>query len=236
MSRVLLVTRTPHDCGELAGLVSGGGWTVRAYPVLRFEPVDDRRGWEAALAGSPDRVLLASPRAAAPFVQQARAHGAEALLTLPVAVVGEGTAAAADAAGLTVELVGPGTGLGLAARLTERSTASVTFLFPCGRDRRPELPRELEAAGHRVLPVVVYRMRQTPPLELPPLGPRVDAVLLTSPRAARYYLEGVGGLPLPCPHWALGPTTRDAAAAMGIECLTPEQPNLTSFAEELCRN
>ncbi len=235
MSKVLLVTRTPRDCGELAGLVAGAGWTVKAYPVLRFEQVEDERGWKAALQTSPDWLLLASPRAPGPFVTQAQARGAEALLSLPAAVVGEGTAEATAEAGIKVEVVGPGTGAGLAEQLAGRLPEPTTFLFPCGRDRRPELPRGLGAAGHRLLTVEVYRMRQTPPLELPPLGPRVDAVLLTSPRAARFYLEGVGGKPLPCPHWALGPTTRDAAAAMGIECRIPDQPNLKSLAEELCR-
>jgi uroporphyrinogen-III synthase len=87
-----------------------------------------------------------------------------------------------------------------------------------------------------VLPVVVYRMDPTPPRELPPLGPSLDAVVLTSPRAATFYLEGVGGHPLPCPHWALGPTTRQAAAALGIDCRIPLEPTMKSLAEELCRN
>jgi uroporphyrinogen-III synthase len=107
-------------------------------------------------------------------------------------------------------------------------------IFACGHHRRPELPDALEAAGHRVIPVVVYRMEPTPQRELPPLGPSLDAVVLTSPRAAELYLQGVGGMALPCPHWALGPTTRDAAAALGIDCRIPQQPTMESLAEDLC--
>ena len=72
------------------------------------------------------------------------------------------------------------------------------MVFACGRDRRPELPTILGEAGHSVLSVVVYRMVATPPRELPPLGSSLEAVVLTSPRAASLYLEGVGGMPLPC--------------------------------------
>jgi len=79
-------------------------------------------------------------------------------------------------------------------------------------------------------------MVPTPPRELPPLGPSLDAVILTSPRAAGLYLDGVGGLPLPCRHWALGPTTQAAAVALGIECLSPDKPTMQSLAEELCKN
>ncbi len=86
-----------------------------------------------------------------------------------------------------------------------------------------------------MLPLVVYRMRATPPAELPPVEPNLDAVVVTSPRAAKLYLEAVGGRPLPCPHWALGPTTGDAARSLGIECLVPSEPSLESLAEELCR-
>ena len=194
------------------------------------DPVPDRSGKD-----SPSWVIMASPRAPERFVRQCRERGAEHLLDLPVAVVGKGTAKASAASGLIPEIVGPGTGLGLAEALNERWGSATTTVFACGHDRRPELPNALTNAGHRVLPVEVYRMRPTPPRELPPLGPSLEAVIVTSPRAARLYLDGVGGRPLPCPHWALGPTTRDAARSMGIECRIPPEPNLESLAEELCR-
>ena len=97
-------------------------------------------------------------------------------------------------------------------------------------------PEALAEAGHPVHPVVVYSMRATPPRELPPLGPNLEAVILTSPRAARLYLDAVGGKPLPLQHWALGPTTRDAAGGLGIECAIPSEPTMYSLAEELCQS
>lgn len=238
MSRFVLITRHPADCADLQALVKPSGITIRPYPVFRLEDVDDDEGWSAVLADTtvPNWLVMASPRAPERFVRQCRERGAEELLELATAVVGKGTADAAIAAGLTPTVVGPGTGVGLAEALIQCWPAPTTAIFACGHHRRPELPDALTDAGHRVVPVVLYRMQPTPPRELPPLGPSLEAVIVTSPRAARLYLDGVGGRPLPCQHWALGPTTRDAARSMGIECRIPPNPNLESLAEELCRN
>ncbi len=242
MKLTVLITRGREDCKRLEELLAPCGLAVKPFPVLRVETVEDARGWKAVerlLAGPVPRhgwIVLASPRAPSRLVEQARSRGAESLLRWPAAAVGTGTARAAEKAGLDVALTGPGTGLGLARELRQRLETPTDVVFAAGYHRRPELPRALEEAGHRLHTLVVYRMRQTPPRELPPLGPRVDMVVLTSPRAARYYLEAVGGKPLTCPHWALGPTTRDAAAAMGIQCRIPPRPEMESLAEELCRS
>ncbi|MCP4901572.1 MAG: uroporphyrinogen-III synthase [bacterium] len=242
MTRKVLITRHPADCRELQELVRPCDVTLRAYPVLRLEDIDDRAGWNVIRTATAESqvpvaswLVFASPRAPHRFVKAARSHKLPRLLDLPTAAVGESTATSIREAGLTVELEGPGTGAGLAGVLLQRLAPSSTIVLACGHDRRRELPELLEAEGHTVLPVVVYRMRPTPPRELPPLGDRLDSVVLTSPRAAQLYLDGVGGLPLPCQHWALGPTTRDAAVALGIDCRIPQQPTLRSLAEELCR-
>jgi uroporphyrinogen-III synthase len=240
-AKYVLITRHPADCVELQAFLDPCGLTLRPYPVLRLEDVNDDAGWQELLGRRSDEptptwIVMASPRAPHRFARGCRDRGAENLLELPAAVVGTGTAEATEEAGLRVELVGPGDGQGLAQELVGLLDAPTTIVFACGRHRRPELPRILGEGGHSVLPVVVYRMDPTPPRELPPLGPSLDAVVLTSPRAATFYLEGVGGRPLPCPHWALGPTTRQAAAALGIDCRIPREPTMKSLAEELCRN
>jgi uroporphyrinogen-III synthase len=239
MNRFVLITRHPSECSELQTLLEPCGLRLRPYPVLRLVDVDDDPAWTELITTWRDQaeavwVVMASPRAPNRFVHLCREHGAEHLLALPTAAVGSSTAAAATRAGLEVALVGTGTGASLARELIDVVEKSTAFILACGRDRRPELPDTLTASGHRVLPVVVYRMDPTPARELPPLGPSLEAVVLTSPRAAELYLAGVGGLPLPCPHWALGPTTRDAAAAIGIECRIPNRPDFESLAEELC--
>jgi uroporphyrinogen-III synthase len=236
MNRFVLITRHPADCAELQEMLDPCGITLRPYPVLRLEDVEDDIGWSAILTGetAPDWVVMASPRAPDRFVEQCLARGGHRLLTIPIAVIGEGTAQAAATARLEPTIIGPGTGIGLATELNQRLDQPAKILYACGHHRRPELPDTLEAAGHTVFPVVVYRMVATPPRELPPLGPSLEAVIVTSPRAASLYLDGVGGQPLPCQHWALGPTTRDAARSMGIDCRIPAEPTLESLAEVLC--
>lgn len=238
MSRRILLTRTAEDSGELAALVAGSDIEIVPYPVLRLEEVDDEGGWARALApdACPTWLVMASPRSAARFVRGCAVRGGGRLLELPLAAIGDGTAAAATAAGMTVSVVGPGTGLGLAEVLAGRWPPATTAVFPCGHHRRPELPEALAETGHRLLPIIVYRMQATPPADLPTIGPDIGAVVVTSPRAARLYLQGVGGRPLPCPHWALGPTTRDAARSLGIDCAIPPDPSIGSLAEELCRS
>ena len=240
MSGFVLITRHPSECVELQTLLDPCGLKLKPYPVLRLADVHDDDGWDRVMDRPADFLkdawlVMASPRAPERFAAECRRRGADSLPDLPVAAVGTGTAASARRAGFRVELVGPGTGAGLAEQLIDIVSEPTRFVFACGHDRRPELPTALTDAGHEVLPVVVYRMDPTPPRELPPLGPSLEAVVLTSPRAARLYLDGVGGLPLPCRHWALGPTTRAAAAAIGIDCSIPNEPTLESLAEELCK-
>jgi uroporphyrinogen-III synthase len=239
VNRFALITRHPAECAELQEKLSVCGITLRPYPVLRIADVNDDPAWSELASLSEEALsagwlVVTSPRAPRRFARLCRERDAPFLLDLPTAAIGPGTAEAAAAAGLEVTLVGPGTGTGLARQLVEKTDCPTTFVLACGRHRRPELPRALAEAGHRVLPVVVYRMDPTPVRELPPLGPSLDAVILTSPRAAELYLQGVGGLPLPCPHWALGPTTQEAAVALGIPCTIPSEPTMDSLAEELC--
>lgn len=241
MSGFVLITRHPSECGELQSLLDPCGLKLRPYPVLRLAEVRDDEGWSTVMDRLPALetgawLVMASPRAPARFVAECKRIGAEALLELPVAAVGTSTATSALSAGLRVELVGPGTGAGLAELLIEHVEEPSAFVYACGHDRRPELPHLLTQAGHEVIAVVVYRMDPTPARELPPLGSSLDGVVLTSPRAARLYLDGVGGMPLPCRHWALGPTTRTAAAAIGIDCSIPPEPTIESLAEELCKS
>ncbi len=241
MSRRILVTRSEEACGSLQELVAGCGIIIVPFPVLRFEPAGDEAGWSrlGAALNDPDFpedrwILLASPRAPERLTAEARQRGFGAVLSWPAAAVGTGTARAARQAGLTVRVTGPGTGLGLAQILTSGEHRPAAYLFACGKDHRPELPEALIEAGAQVLTVIVYRMRPTPPEELPLPELPVDGVVLTSPRSARYYLERLNGRPLPCPHWGIGPTTKNAAAALGIDCQIPARPELESLAEELC--
>lgn len=238
MERYVLITRTAKDCKDLQALLEDADIRPRPFPVLRLEEHVDRPGWKRVqrrLSSTKDGrtwLLLTSPRAPNRLVAQARSREADQLLAWPTATVGPSTSRAARDAGLRVDVEGEGSGAGLARVLIERWREPTTAVLAGGVHLRPELPTALEQAGHRILKLKVYAMRATPQRELPNVGPS-HAVILTSPRAAQHYLEAVGGLPLPIPHWALGPTTRDAAAGLGIECRIPDEPTMESLAEAL---
>lgn len=242
MIRRVLITRSAEDCRRLQELVADHGIVIEPYPVLRFEAVASEAAWlEAVEAEASGRergverwLLLTSPRAVQPFRDQAIHHHGGRLLELPAAAVGRATAREAAQAGLRVELTGPGTGATLAQELLARLQEPALFLFPCGADRRRELPGALREAGHTVHEIEVYRMHRLPPADLPAPAAGIDAVVLTSPRSARYYVENLGGRPLDCLHIALGPATRSAARSMGIQCRIPARPEMEALAEELC--
>jgi uroporphyrinogen-III synthase len=238
VKQFVLITRSWRDCQDLDALLASHDIHTRPFPVLRVEEHTDRKGWRAVtklLASQPEPepwLLLTSPRAPRYVVEQVRERGVQALLEMKIASVGPATTEAADKAGLTVDLEGAGSASRLAEALVEQWSTPTASVLAGGVHLRPELPRALERAGHRVLKLRVYAMRATPSRELPPIGPS-HAVVLTSPRAAEHYLEAVGGLPLPVPHWALGPTTRNAASALGITCSIPDEPTMASLASSL---
>ncbi len=242
MSRRVLVTRTAEDCRQLQELVADCDVLIEPFPVLRFEPVERATEWRRAVdaaaadceRGQTPWLLLASPRAPHPLCEQAPRHGGEPILGLPAAAVGQTTARAAVEAGLQVAVTGPGTGAGLATELTARLTEPGLFVFPCGIDHRDELPDALRVAGHTVIELQVYRMDRLPPAALPAPVEEISAVVLTSPRSTRYYVENLGGRPLDCLHIALGPTTAEAAREYGIQCRIPARPEMEALAEELC--
>jgi uroporphyrinogen-III synthase len=239
VTKYVLITRHPAECRKFHNQLQPYGFAARAYPVLRVLDVDDTEGWRGAHALLEDRpdllwLVLSSPRAPERMVRQARERGADQLLEVSIATVGEATAQAAAEAGLHADLVGPGTGFGLARELLPQLEPEAPAIFVCGEHSRPELPETLTAAGHHVQLLTVYSMEPTPVRELPPLGPDLAAVVVTSPRSARLYLDGVGGKPLPLPHWALGPTTQRAAEGMGIQCRVPPKQSFESLAEAIC--
>jgi len=242
MSRRVLITRNAEDCRLLEELVSDCGILIEPYPVLRFEALESEESWRRVLAavasaredGRVSWLILASPRAPRPLCLQAPRYGGKAILGLPTAAVGKTSAEAARKLGIRVAIEGPGTGTGLAAEINFLLHDPAFFVFACGKEHRPELPEELERGGHRVIKLPVYRMHRLPAEAIPCPAEEIDAVVLTSPRSTRYYVENLGGSPLGCLHIALGPTTQDAARALGIECRIPVRPEMEALAEELC--
>jgi len=241
MSLRVLITRNPEDCRGLQELVASDDISIEAYPVLEFEAVESRDRWRTlipALAAIRKEMregwlIFASPRAPGPLRDQIPRLGGEALGGFEVAAVGRTTARTALKHGFRLSVTGDGTGSGLASQLLDRIPKGALVVFACGEEHRAELPQRLIAAGYELIVLPVYRMRRLPPAPLPLAAEEIDAVVLTSPRSAHYYLENLGGRPPDCLHIALGPTTAAAWRKLGFKCSIPARPEMDSLAETL---
>jgi uroporphyrinogen-III synthase len=211
------------------------GVTVLGYPVLREEALGGLApGLERAVAEC-SLVAFTSRRAPA-ALRQVAGELWPALQRLPAAAVGAATAEAARREGFRVEIVGDSGGAALATLLAGVVRPGEVVLHPCGREHREEFGRALAGTGVRVLPVVVYCLAETAVADLPSLPPDLPrAVLLTSPRAARAYLNASGGRYVRVPHLAFGPTTAAAAAEAGLQVRPLSRHTPEAVVEELCR-
>jgi uroporphyrinogen-III synthase len=239
MTPWVLVTRSEDETVELAAALKLRGIAVAPYPVLVESDHDDAAGWAAAVREQSRLrwIALTSGRAPRAFRRQAMSRGMwSELLALPTAAVGEATATAARACGLTVRLVGRSGGRELAESVLAELRPGDAVLHPCGRDRRPELEAALDGGGARAVPVAVYAMELAETSALPELpGTPPVGVVVTSPRAAEAYLRAVGNRYAAVPHLALGGSTQRAAGAAGLQTIVVATPTSQAVVEEICR-
>ena len=189
-------------------------------PLLSFEPPEDWRDFDAALArlGDYGAAAFTSPRAAVAFVERARLHalrptGAEFWAG------GEMTAAPIRELGVDVRLpaVRPSANVGLAASLANGMLAADVrgpVLFPCGSLHLDELPARLRAARYHVDEVICYRSVVADDEMVRDAIALGDVLVVTSPSVARRIaaLRPTADPPLLV---AVGPSTAAAADAHG---------------------
>lgn len=238
MRRWVLITRHHLEAHPLGQALQARGIDLVGYPVLHEVPAADENGWQRAAAcrARITSLLFTSPRAPRHFRQAAKwASLWPVLALLPTDAVGRATAHACHEIGLYVRHVGDSTGVTLVGEFAGGWRPGDVVLHPTGRHHRKETHEALAAAGADVLPVVVYDMEESPPETLPrlPDTPPV-AVLLTSPRAAAVYLRRAPPWVCEAPHFALGATTAEAAARLGLVSRILAHPDPLLLMEELC--
>lgn len=209
--RRLIVLRPEPGAGASVAAARAMGLEALAMPLFAVRPLP----WTAPDPATFDALLMTSANAA-------RHGGAELgkLRALPVHAVGEATAAAARAAGLTVAGVGSGGLGGLELPAGER------LLHLAGRDHRP-------AGAART--IAVYESVPLPaPGNLAELSGSVVAV--HSPRAGRRLAELVaerGAIAIaaisPAAAAACGPGWQSVEAAD-----SPDDASLLALAARLC--
>lgn len=240
MRRWVLATRDDEQLSDLREALGAHQVDVVAFPVLRDANHHDGEAWKKLLPRVAEitTIALTSPRAAAPLVTAARRYGCwEDLSGIPVAAVGEASAAAARVVGLAVAVVGDGGGAALAEKILSAWHEPRLVVHTCGREHRPELADTLRAAGVEVIELPVYAVDLVPASELPHLPHTPPtAVVLSSPRATEGYVEAVGSRFAAIPHLAFGAATAAAATSRGIVNVTVPGSGVDAIAEEICQN
>lgn len=222
------MTRDEEGDGPLTRALGERGARVIHWPVIAAAPPED----PAALADAVGRldgydwVVFTSRRA----VDAVAAHTLDLPAGLRVAVVGEGTATAAEAYGWSVDLVpGEQTGAALAAAFQcEGLARGARILFLASELARDTLPDGLARAGATVERVTAYRMV---PSALDRAACRrvieaeeVDVVTVTSPSSGENLGIALGAglfgeLAARVPFAAIGPTTAEALRGLGVKMI-----------------
>lgn len=170
----ILLTRPEADARKSAQALGAEGFDTLIAPLFEIAPTDEEKPEGAFTA------LLATS-----------AHAFDAVTSnissLPLHVVGERTAEAAQRKGFHVAQVAAD-GENLARMIGQGATH---FLYLAGRERRPELEEHLTQQGHHVTPWIVYETKSAEhfpaQVQAALAEGRIDAVLHFSTRSAALY-------------------------------------------------
>jgi uroporphyrinogen III methyltransferase / synthase len=217
---IVVITASEGSFPELPMLLSEIPVAVESRPLIRFEAPADWGELDAALARLDrfESVALTSPRAARAVADRMRLRRKEAKHR-PFALVWATGKATADALGDVlgpVQLPPPSAGSPAAAlaRAMLEGGCHGPVLFPCGEDRREELPEILRAALCPVEEVICYRSVPASRAEAATAAGRAGILVVASPSVMKLLAESCP--PARRPQLvAIGPTTATAAHSLG---------------------
>lgn len=199
----------------LAGVLSAEGALVTTADFTHTEPLDVGPLVEA-LARRPDAIAFTSARTLTVIADAGIELSKMIEPDVAVAAVGDATAAAVEATGLTVS-IRPSAGSGGAALAAAFPDGPGTVVVPGAAEPAPELAAHLHARGWNVTTVPVYRT-----VGAASIDPGIaadwranDVFVVTAPSVARAAAQLLG-LPGP-PVVAIGSTSAAAARELGFE-------------------
>lgn len=238
----MLVTRPAEQAAPLAAALAAAGAVPVVYPTIALLPppswqpldqaLDRRADYTWAVFTSPSAVTFTLARAAT------RGLSPASLATMRIAAVGSETARALEARGLSVQIVPPddqqrqeGLVEQLLAALGPHAAAARIF-FPQAVGGRELLRDELVRRG---CAVDVVPVSQTAACDLTGPPPPFDAATFASPSALRAFAGAHGGASLaPAVVAVIGPTTAQAAAALGVRVdVMPPVPSVPALIQAL---
>jgi uroporphyrinogen-III synthase len=188
----ILITRTRHQASELATQLEALGAIPITIPTIEIVPPTSFAALDAALTclRTYDWLVFTSPNAVEAFHRRAQfLHLTQ--LQKKIAVIGPATLSAANAIGLTVDLIPPKYIAESLAESLLREASGKSFLLVRAAEARDHLPDTLSAAGATVTIAEAYR-NQNPTESIPALQQLFnspshypDAITFTSASTAR---------------------------------------------------
>lgn len=218
----LIVTRPEPGNAITVARAAALGLDVRAMPLFAAHTLH----WTPPAAGDYDAMLLTS-------TQAVRLAGPQlaALAALPVYAVGDATAAAAAAAGLTVARTGEADAQSLLDVMASKKMARILWL--CGRDRSA-----FDARGMALQPLPCYTVDPVdPPSPWSGLIAAPAVLLAHSARAARRIAALAGSSRAHLALVAISPAVAAAAGTGWAERAASAQPTdagMLALAAALC--
>ncbi|BBB10185.1 uroporphyrinogen-III synthase [Sphingopyxis sp. EG6] len=218
----LVVTRPEPGNSATIGRAAALGLDARAMPLFAAHPID----WALPAPTNYDALLLTSAQA----VRLAGVQLAE-LAALPVHAVGEATANAARAAGLTVVQTGTADGQALLDAMASEKIGRILWL--CGRERS-----EFDPRGALLDPRACYGVEPAePPGDWAEVIAAPAVLLAHSARAARRIGDLVGASRGHLALVAISPAVAAAAGAGWAEQVAAAAPTdaaMLALAHALC--
>jgi uroporphyrinogen-III synthase len=212
----VLLTRSDKDAAGLAARLAQRGVVSVVLPLITRTAVP----WEFTPAMRAAKWVVLSSRAAAQNLSALRTE----LKNARLAVVGPGTAAAAELCGWTPDLIGDGRGADSLVEALARSVPlqGVSCLWLRGEEALPLVREKLQQHGAQVHEAIVYRTTRL----LPEANQVREALrdislsVLASPSAVLALTEALQSIGL-CPSSAgrcvaIGQSTADALVANGF--------------------
>jgi uroporphyrinogen-III synthase len=245
LNRRILITRSSQQASEFATQLEALGATPITIPTIEIVPPTSFAALDAALTclRTYDWLLFTSANAVEAFHRRAQLLH---LTQLPkhIAVIGPATLRAANAIGLTVDLIPPQYIAESLAEALLPEAPGKSFLLPRAAEARDTLPATLTAAGATVTVAEAYR-NQTPPDSIPALqhlfsAPEnyPDAITFTSASTARNLMDLLEVADLTLPHdialTSIGPITSQALRALGHEpTVEATEPTISALIQSL---